>query len=339
MVECLPSKSFGFLRAGDARSNRVRHTPDGMVILYLNESKARRLFKELLGNANHLIVTALVGLDAIEQGLVTDVPEQLHAAWSPKDRMASARRSRRLVLDMVLVRAVDALDLYIRASRRNPALVQDDGLRNAIDAAGRSIFEKLRAIESHYGHKDPLLFAMGYVMIAWRNRSAHTEADTEVDQRTRELLLNEAKRIEEIFSGLSAERLLDGFDNHSPAFKEVASMIRATHQLVQTMEASQFASLNVERYLRDLIWYSVDTDSLNSADAEKKRKSRMQSIWGQDISDRERAFVRMLISSGLSETKKYETSVVFEPELLEKLKFMSPLGVFDWTREGRTIQA
>ncbi len=82
-------------------------------------------------------------------------------------------------------------------------------------------------------------------------------------------------------------------------------MIRATHQLVKTMEASQFASLDVERYLRDLIWYWVDTTTLNSAAADKKRKSRLQSIWGQDISDRDRAFVRMLVSSGLSETKKY----------------------------------
>ncbi len=46
-----------------------------------------------------------------------------------------------MLLDMALVRAIDALDLYIRASRRNPTLVQDDGLRNVIDAAGRSILK------------------------------------------------------------------------------------------------------------------------------------------------------------------------------------------------------
>ena len=85
---------------------------------YLNVSKARRTFKEVLGQANHLLVTALVGLDAIERGIVTRAPAELHAVWSPKPAKASARRSRRLLRDMALVRSVAALDLYLRYSNR-----------------------------------------------------------------------------------------------------------------------------------------------------------------------------------------------------------------------------
>jgi len=51
--------------------------------LFLNQSKARTVFKKLLGNANHLIITALVGLDAVEKGIVSGIPADMHAVWSP----------------------------------------------------------------------------------------------------------------------------------------------------------------------------------------------------------------------------------------------------------------
>jgi hypothetical protein len=38
----------------------------GCMPLYLNESPARRRFKDLLGNANQLLITILVGLSAVE---------------------------------------------------------------------------------------------------------------------------------------------------------------------------------------------------------------------------------------------------------------------------------
>src|SRR4051794_38354746 len=110
---------------------------------YLNESRGRGRFKDLLGQANHLIVTTLVGLDAVENGLVTSPPADLHASWSPKHPVNSARRARRLVLDMVLVRAVDAVDVYLRMARRLPSLIQEEGLQSGIDGAGRSIFRKI----------------------------------------------------------------------------------------------------------------------------------------------------------------------------------------------------
>src|SRR5882724_2955678 len=103
--------------------------------LYLHQSSACHIFKTLIGNANHLIITALVGLDAIEQGIVTKGPEELHAALSPIDPVASAKRSRRMLLDMALVRSVDALDVYIRHSVRKPFLTQSNALRVDIDKA------------------------------------------------------------------------------------------------------------------------------------------------------------------------------------------------------------
>jgi hypothetical protein len=73
--------------------------------LFLNESAARRQFKDVLGNANHLIITILVGLFAVEQRLISECPVELRAAWNPKDPTASANRSRVMMLQMSLVRA------------------------------------------------------------------------------------------------------------------------------------------------------------------------------------------------------------------------------------------
>lgn len=42
-----------------------------MEHLILESSYAKRLFKKRIGNANHLLITILVGLDAIEAGEIT----------------------------------------------------------------------------------------------------------------------------------------------------------------------------------------------------------------------------------------------------------------------------
>ena len=100
------------------------------MTLYLSVSQARRQFKGILGHANHQIITALVGLHLIEKDKVTVAPKELNTTWSPRDPVASARRSRTLILDMALVRCVDALDVYIRLSNRLPALIQSSEVRS-----------------------------------------------------------------------------------------------------------------------------------------------------------------------------------------------------------------
>jgi hypothetical protein len=114
--------------------------------LFLNESAARRHFKDVLGNANHLIITILVGLFAVEQRLISECPAELRTAWNPKDPAASANRSRVMMLQMSLVRATDALDMYLSLARRKPALIQDTTLQQRMDACGHSVFGKFAVI-------------------------------------------------------------------------------------------------------------------------------------------------------------------------------------------------
>jgi hypothetical protein len=224
----------------------------------MNVSPARRHFKKMLGGANHLIITALVGLDAIERGIVTEIPHDMHAAWSPQDAVASSKRSRRFVLDMALVRAVDALDIYIRHSRRKPSLIQSQALQDEIDGAGLSVFRRFEAVEKHLPRIDRSLVALMAIMITWRNRSAHAEADTEIPERHKSALRDNAAAISSRFRGLSAELLLSGYKEHRPpVFKEIASFINATHHFVEELEQAYFAAADTEGYLKQLIWAAI----------------------------------------------------------------------------------
>lgn len=297
--------------------------------LYLNESRGRLHFKDLLGQANHLIVTALVGLDGVEKGLVTTPPPELHAAWSPKSPVNSARRARRLILDMVLVRAVDSLDIYIRMARRLPGLVQSGALRDSIDGAGRSVMRKVSALEGQYGAVEPVAFALVLVMIAWRNKSAHEESDTKIDDRHRETLAHNANTIAANYRSLNVDRLLNGFDNGDPTFKECASLISAAQRFIQMLETSFFRGLDAEQYLKELIWKAPS--ELSGDDAQLFRKQRIKSVWGRDASDRSRAVVRHLREYGITDVRRNE-GAIFPSVLIEHLCNLTPLEVHAWAK-------
>ncbi len=308
--------------------------------LYLNKSKACRIFKQLVGNANHLVITAIVGLDAIERGVVTKIPEELHAAWSPIDPVASAKRSRRMLLDMALVRSVDSLDVYIRTTMRKPSLIHSGVLRVEIDKAKQSIFRKFLALEQHNKTIDPILCSLVSLMIVWRNRAAHAEADRDVPEQHQEVIRRNASEIAARFRGVDSEILLSGYDDDRPPhFKEIASFINATNHFVEDLERALFGGLDVDRFLKDLVWAAISESSENAADVDQIRKKRLQSVWGTDPSKKARAVERFLEHQGLSKSKvtkedRVMPCVTFEDKLLAELAAMTPTEVFAWLQSS-----
>lgn len=67
----------------------------------LNHSVAQRQFKKRMGQANHFLITILIGLDEVSKGLVKK-PDTLDVSWNPKDVKASAERSRVYALNSSL---------------------------------------------------------------------------------------------------------------------------------------------------------------------------------------------------------------------------------------------
>ncbi|QQX90207.1 hypothetical protein IGS75_08140 [Gluconobacter sphaericus] len=302
------------------------------MTLYLERSKPRKEFKNLLGHANHLIITALVGLDGIERGVINDVPKDLRTVWSPKDAVISAKRSRRLILDMALIRAIDAIDVYLREAVRKPALIQLTSFRRDLDSAGLSIFKKMLAVEKHYPNLGRIPVAIVFLMIAWRNRGAHTEADLDAPQIYLDILKDNARELAERFSGLDAEMLLGGYDAVRPVtFKEVASLINAAHQLVAELDTRLLTSLDIELFLKDVVWTSLsDSQKLNER-IDQARKRRAVSIWGKDPSDRGDAVLRFLGQQGFSKIRTGQQSgAVISEDLTTTLSQLTPKSVLRW---------
>jgi hypothetical protein len=296
--------------------------------LFLNQSDARRRFKDVLGQANHLLITILVGLYGVESGQVTQYPKEFRVAWNPLDPSASANRSRIMALEMALVRATDALDVYISLARRKPSILQDKEVQDAIDGCDRSILNKLSVIKEAYLPADSVFAAMGEVMIAWRNRQVHSLSDNEVSATAWEILRNNQTWIKEEFRGMEVDRLLSDFQREgAPTFKEIASFIRATHEIVRVVDERVLAELDAEKFLRSLIDSRIGRDDAS-------RRKHVQSVWGRDISERDMRVRSFLINCGLSATPIQDgTPRAFDDGLLTKISRNSPSELRQWLLE------
>ena len=305
------------------------------MTLYLQTSIARRNFKKMLGNANHLIITAMIGLDAISKKIITSVPENFPVSWNPRDCSNSANRSRILILEMALVRAVDSLDTYLLRANRKPFLIQSTNFKSEMDGAGRSVSKRLKVIEQHIPIGDQISSSLVATMIRWRNKAVHSEDKDELDNIHREILEKNANEISERFSGLNTNILIDGYsENRKPRLKEVASFISATHQYVQAVEANLLKHLDPEQYLKELIWLGVCESDCDDGFDNVKRKRLIHSKWGKNLDRKKNAVIGFLQHKGLSSNvpeigKPY---VAFENSILEKVIQMAPEEVYQWTK-------
>ena len=68
----------------------------------MNATKAKKKFKKRFGQANHLLITTLVGLDSIESGKIVEKPSEFSTSWNPMEPKRSAERARMFVLQSFL---------------------------------------------------------------------------------------------------------------------------------------------------------------------------------------------------------------------------------------------
>ena len=312
------------------------------MTLYLSVSQARRQFKGILGHANHQIITALVGLHLIEKDKVTVAPKELNTTWSPCDPVASARRSRTLILDMALVRCVDALDVYIRLSNRLPALIQSSEVRSDLADCGHSIFGKFEVIDNHIGSNDRLLSSLIAIAIVWRNRRVHTDADDVLGDRYKTSLRGSSSEARSRFRGLEIDQLLDRYDtNQSPRFKEIASLIKATQDYVNKVEDVFFDNLDKRQFLRELVWSGLSGVISSNKTRYEGRKESSERVWGKNEKNRSKAVERFLQRNGLSrsEPERNESYVVFEESIVQNLFSMSPREICAWAEPRNNREA
>ena len=234
----------------------------------------------MLGFGNQRIITALVGLDAIKRGIVVSAPDDFPATWNPKNRSASAAQSRILILEMALVRSVDALDTYLRWINRKPFLVQCGNTRCELDRAGLSVSRRFQVIEEHFPPPGRILSALAVTMIGWRNKAVHREYSKELKNTYRQILEQQSDEVADRFCGLNTDILLEGYrTNRIPHLKEVTSFISATHEYVQELDGIMLSLLEPEQYLKELVWAGVCENDTDGGRNVRERKRLIHSKW------------------------------------------------------------
>lgn len=303
------------------------------MTLYYSVSGALPKVKKILGNANHQIITALIGLSAIEDGRITDKPKNFPAKWEPKDPVASAARTRTLILEMALVRCVDALDVYIRLSIRQPTLMQSEELQRNISACSHSIFKKIGAIDEFVKCEDSLMMSLIWLIIVWRNRRVHTFADDDLCSDCRNAILGSADLASGRYSGLDVAEMLARYDkNKGPRFKEVASLIKVTQDYMYFLQRECCRRLNKDQYLKELVWFGLSERCEEFRGRQEAREVYAKRVWGMKGCKKRTAVKQFLKRNGLSSDvpKDAELCVVFDVGMIEKIGEMSPKEVLDW---------
>jgi hypothetical protein len=216
-------------------------------------TKAKKEFKKRFGQANHLLITTLIGLNSIESGVVTQKPEGFSTSWNPKDPKRSAERARIFSLQSFLGWAVESLEMYLTELNRKPKELESEEFTSIYSKAGRSVYQKAIGVGEYTG-VDPLLIALMEVLITWRNYTFHYDIDNEIREKSKVILMTSEERIRKEFCDLEIGLLQKTWGSRGDfSFKETASLINATHKFVAAVDSYAIANLDFERYVTDAL--------------------------------------------------------------------------------------
>jgi hypothetical protein len=219
----------------------------------LTRTDARAAFKDLLGQANHFLITILVGLNGVRSG-ATQIDEEFRTSWNPRNVRRSAERSRAFALDLALVRAVDSLDAYMMRSRRRPFALTNNSFANSMDGTGQKISKRLAVFNTFLDPLPTHHSAFIRLAIDWRNRRVHSLAEDIAGGEDIESLQQYSEKLCDEFSGLMVEELIQRYKTGlAPTFKEAAAIIRLTHVAVAHFDAQLLRDLDIRRYLSDAL--------------------------------------------------------------------------------------
>jgi hypothetical protein len=259
----------------------------------LNRTQARWAFKDLLGQANHFLITILVGLDGVRTGKVELSPE-FRTSWNPQSIPRSADRSRHFVLDLALIRAVDAFDTYMMMSARKPSTISNQDFRAAMDGSGRSVAKRLKAFDEHLAALQPQHKAILSIAIEWRNQRVHSLSEDLVEKQTFRVVQDSAKWFQSNYSGLDVDEFISHFNmKEAPTFKEAASVIRLVHEAVAQYDADLLKSIPIETYLKEALLRFLETDNPSLLRS-------IQKTWGHQ--KKRTKVIRLLRMVGVNQT-------------------------------------
>lgn len=283
----------------------------------LKRTQARTAFKDLLGQANHFLITILIGLNGVRSGKVGHDME-FHAAWNPQDVKASVDRSRAFALDLALVRAVDALDAFMMISRRAPSTLGSSAFESEMDGTGRSVLERLNVFLRRVTTVPSEHASFMRLAIGWRNKKVHLLADVELSSDDERTLVRSSAALANEFRGLSIDQVLARFQAaDSPHFKDAASIIALAHKLVERFDEHLLQTMDIEEYIRISLRNFIAISASRSE--EEQIKHGVRRIWGS--SNREAKAIRALRSIGVHEVANSKGRHVPDENIERLLRF------------------
>jgi len=214
----------------------------------MKSTYARKFFKKNFGQANHFLITCLVGLDVIENGTVAK-SNNFSTTWNPKSPINSARRSRDFVLEAFLSRLVDGLDVYLSILHKNDFYLSNINPNSVFDPNEKSIYKKIDGTSNYFLIND-YLCSLVKLSIIWRNLSTHyfTSNSNKLDYVDIVTLKKNKEDISKNFCRLDIEDILRKYETTSPTFKEVASLINAIHKYVEKVDDLIISKINKNDY-------------------------------------------------------------------------------------------
>ena len=223
--------------------------------LILKKSLAYSQLKKRIGQANHFLITILVGLDEVSNGNAKK-SATLDAKWEPKDVKVSASRSRTYALNSSLSWIVDNFDSYVQNCKRKPSFIENSELQRALDSADRRVNEKFEVLYERYKAVDDLklygaLIALG---IQWRNVTTHSGGDNVLDNEYERILQGNKNWYNNNLCHLDVDKALNSFNaRKNPSLKEVASIIKAILRFVEIVDKELIKEIDIDRYVTDLL--------------------------------------------------------------------------------------
>ena len=262
----------------------------------------RTHFKRSFGQANHFLVTIIVGLHTVKT-LEAVPPPNLPAAWDPKDAGRSAERSEAFAIQGALVFLVTALDQYLGEVARL-ARPRSPSLAAAIDAAAKNnkgLRGQVQAFANFSGTLQSAELALVESAVQWRNRLIHLGSNARFNSELRDQLVEHAHEYETDYRHLEPDRMIKAFAARveSPSLKELAGMITATHRFIRRVDSGVLAKLDYDEYLEGVLRRHLEEVSRGKA------YDRANRMWGRTEERACRAISTLARQSGFTDPTEH----------------------------------
>lgn len=282
-----------------------------MTRLALKRSRPYAEFKKATGQNNHFLITLLVGLDAVQDGIAVKKPD-FSTVWEPHDVVASAERSRDYAIRTSLTWVTELLQVYWRAASSLPGVCSDDERRRIDGGKDDGASKRLQRFADHLRIPTAVELDMVRLAIHWRNKVVHSKASGDLEGDVRGRLRRTEDEIRARFSGMDVLALIEGERvGRAPTFKEVASMMKASHLLAAAFDAAAVPLVDLEQLTESAI------NSHLRGDSRADWISRTQATWTGDPDRARRRLTSIVKAQGLQETADRDTRTLAEAYLSE----------------------